>query len=141
MMVTWFYVIVCILHIEQAFLSTIHQAKFHMLDLNEHTGLAIRDIGGKIFFKALCALVSAVFPALHWCGLNTHTMDTIFYLSHHTTMAIKNLIEPLNDFDLFGAFGDEEKALNAKASEIFGEEDDDRYAKPTGSVQFDICNL
>ena len=142
-MATWFYAMVRVLRLQQPLLATIHQAKFCTLDLNQRTGLAVRDIENKVFFKALYTLVRAVFPALRalrYCDSNTPAMDKIFHLSHRTTMAIEKSIASLNDVDLFGAFSDEDESLNAEASEIFGEEVNNRYANLIDSVQL-ICHM
>ena len=73
-MATWFYAMVRVLRLQQPLLATIHQAKFRALDLSQRTGLAVRDIENKVFFKALYTLVRAVFPALRPFDIVTQTL-------------------------------------------------------------------
>ena len=75
----------------------------------------MRDITDEMFWKRIYIVLCAVFPALcllRYCdkstpamatpAMATPAMDKIYYLSHRTTIALKNSEQDLNDASLFG---------------------------------------
>ena len=105
-MALWFYAMMRLLRLKQPLRATIHQHKFVDLSVNDSVRAAVRDIKDDKFWKCLYILLRAVFPALRllrYCDKSTPAMDKIFFLSHRTAEAIKQLEEFLNDKSLFGA--------------------------------------
>jgi len=99
------------------------------------------DIENKMFFKAMCTLLRAVFPALRllrYCDANRPAMDKIIYLAHRTTVALNLSIASLNDEAIFGQFGTDDADLSKEALEVFGEEEEEEEA---GDKRFEIYIL
>ena len=61
---TWFYAMVCLVRLKNPLLATVHQEKFRSLDLNDRARHAIQDIEDQAFWRAVYAILQAVFPAL-----------------------------------------------------------------------------
>jgi len=105
-MALWFYAMMHLIRLQQPLKATIHQEKFFDLTLTNSAKGAVQDIKEDNFWKCMYILLCAVFPALRalrYCDSNTPCMDTIFHLSHRTTVAIENSLEHLNDDSLFGS--------------------------------------
>ncbi len=105
-MASFFYVMHCMLCLCQALLAMVHSAEFNDLKtLPKNANYCIADIMCPNFWKATYVVLRAVFPALQclcFCDSHKPAMDKIYYLVHHTTMAINKSIEILNDPELFG---------------------------------------
>ncbi len=85
---------------------TIHQQKFHDLDLDSSAKAAVRDIEDDKLWKCMYILLCSVFPtlrALPYCDASKPSMDKIFFLSHRTTQAIEKSKEFLDDESLSGS--------------------------------------
>jgi hypothetical protein len=86
--------------------STIHQQKFHDLDLDSSAKAAVRDIEDDKLWKCMYILLCSNFPALRalcYCDASKPSMNKIFFLSHRTTQAIEMSKEILDDENLFGS--------------------------------------
>ena len=128
-MAMFFHCGVRLLRLKQASLATIHQKKFRDLNLNETARLAVLDIANPVFFKGLCCLLQAAFPALCalcYCDKSSPAMCKTHCLSHRTTLAIEKSMESLNDANPFGAFDQEDKNLASEEEEVFREQSKER---------------
>ncbi len=105
-MALWFYAMIQLLCLQQPLKATIHQQKFLDLTLTNSAKGSVQDMNDENFWKCMYILLCVVFPALRalwYCNSNTPCMDKIYYLSHRTTVAIKNSQDDLNDKRLFGS--------------------------------------
>ena len=122
-MATWFYAMHRMLRLHVPLKATIHQVQFAELPHTDRAKAAIADIEDSVFWKSIYVLLRAVFPALRllrFCDSNVPTMDSIFFLSHRTSLAIAASAEDLNDVGLFGGF-EKDDELEFEEREIFGE--------------------
>ena len=118
----FFYAMIRVLRCQAPLLATIHQAKFSELLLNDRVRSAVIDIEDKTFWKAIYALLRAVFPALRalrYRDGNTPAMDKIYHLSHRTSIAIEKSCENFNDIDLFGPIEGNSDDLAIEEDEVF----------------------
>jgi hypothetical protein len=105
-MTLWFHAMVHLLHLRQPLAATIHQQRFVDLNLNISVRAAMHDIKEDKFCKCVYLLVCAVFPALRlfcYCNKSNPAMDSIFFLSHRTTLALKKSEDFLINRSLFGS--------------------------------------
>jgi hypothetical protein len=94
--------------------------QFHKLPKNDRICAAIFDISDQNYFKALYALLRAVFPtirALRYCDKGEPSMDKIYYLTFRASEALKRSVDLLNDSSLFTDIGT--FTLQEKMSEIY----------------------
>jgi hypothetical protein len=73
--------------------------------VKENVHAAVRDITDEMFWKRICIVLRAVFPALRllrYCDKSVPAMDKMYYLSHRTTIALEKSVSDLNDESLFG---------------------------------------
>jgi hypothetical protein len=122
-MALWFYAMVHLLRLWHPLAATIHQQKIVDLNLNNSVRAAVHDIKDDKFWKCIYLLLCAVFPTLRllcYCDKNKPAMDTIFFLSHRTTLALEKLEEFLNDRNLFG-FLRSDSNLTQEGNIILGE--------------------
>ncbi len=114
-MALWFYVIICLILLQQPLKATIHQQKFLDLALTNSAKGAVQDIKDDNFWKCMYILLCAVFSALRalwYCNSNTPCMDKLYYLSHRTTVAIEKSQDDLNDKSLFGSLNTDRNLLD-----------------------------
>ncbi len=60
---TWFYAMHCLLRQKQALYATVHSPAFKTLAHNARVALAVQDIENSQFWRAICCLMRAAFPA------------------------------------------------------------------------------
>ena len=87
----------------------------------------MHDVEDTIYWKAMFALLRAVFSALYLlrlCDKNTPVMDMIYFLVYRTSCAIEKSVDILNDEKLFSTAGNDGQDLAEEVSEVFGDEED-----------------
>ena len=118
----WFYAMIHLLRMRNAFLATIHQERFCLLDLNDHVRYSIIDIKDKIFWKEFYTILCAVCQEiciLFLYDLNTPAMDKIFCLYHCTSNTIAQSMTALNDIILFGPLSASD-GLGLEETKVYG---------------------
>jgi hypothetical protein len=122
-MALWFYAMVHLSRLQQPLVATIHQQKNVDLNLNNSVRAAVYDIKDNKFWKCVYLLLRAVFPALRlicYCNKSKPAMDTIFFLSHRTILALEKSEEFLNDRSLFGSLRSDSN-LTQEGNIVLGE--------------------
>ena len=100
------------------------------MSVKENVRAAVRDITNEMFWKRICIVLRAVFPALRllrYCDKSTPAMDKIYYLSHRTTVALEKSDDDDDDDDDIVFSND--TTLNSSDDDL--EDDDDDVAKAT----------
>ena len=94
--------------------------------MTNRAALSVRDIEDNCHWKAMFALLRAVYSALlllRLCNKNTPAMDMLYYRVHRTTLAIEKSMESLNDKGLFHHNTGQGQELAEEANEVYGDSD------------------
>ena len=101
--------VLCIraLRLKRPLVATVSQHKFQGIQHTDRAGLAVTDIKDPSFWNQIYLLTRAVFPCpkalrCFCCDKGEEpSMDKIIYLAHRAEESLKNLLELLNDVNVF----------------------------------------
>ncbi len=115
-----FYALHCLLCQNKDLLITFHSPYFAIQAHNVKATLAVQEIESNQFWKAVCCLLRAVFPALRalrFCDANKPAMDKIYYLCDRVENALLRSSSLFSNHSLFGFL--EQEGVDEKLEEVF----------------------